>query len=92
LKSRIHLAIAVHRMDGLPTGLYLLVRDPAQTTTLQAALTQADPSQRPPGCPSHWPLYCLIEADARAAVGIPISGLGLGIPDRKAESGRGVPF
>ena len=66
-KSRIHLAIFVHRVDDLPTGLYLLVRDPAQTTTLQAALTQADPWQRPPGCPSQLPLHCLIEADTREA-------------------------
>ena len=66
-KSRIHLAIFVHRVDGLPRGLYLLVRDPAQTSALQAALTQADPWKRPRGCPPQLPLYCLIEADAREA-------------------------
>ncbi len=51
-----------------PTGLYLLVRDPAQTSALQAAITQADPWQRPPQCPPpELRLYCLIEADTRAA-------------------------
>jgi SagB-type dehydrogenase family enzyme len=66
-KSRIHLAIFVHRVDDLPRGLYLLVRDPAQATAMQEALTQADPWRRPPECPRQLPLYCLIEADAREA-------------------------
>ena len=43
------------------------MRDPAQTAVLQQALTQADPWQKPPGCPEHLPLYCLIERDVRAA-------------------------
>ena len=66
-KSHLHLALLVHRVDDLPRGLYLLVRDPAQTTVLQQALTQADPWRRPPGCPASLPLYCLIETDARTA-------------------------
>ncbi len=66
-KSYLHLALMVHRVDGLAPGLYLLVRDPAQTAALEAALTQADPWHKPPGCPEQLPLYCLIEADAQAA-------------------------
>jgi len=66
-KSQLHLALMVHRVDDLPPGLYLLVRDPAQTVVLQQALTQADPWHRPPGCPEQLPLYCLIERDTRAA-------------------------
>jgi len=66
-KSRLHLALLVHRVDDLPPGLYLLVRDPAQTAALRQALTQAGPWRRPPGCPESLPLYCLMEADARAA-------------------------
>ncbi len=66
-KSHLHLALLVHRVETLPRGLYLLVRDPAQTTALQAALAQADPWHKPPGCPESLPLYCLIETDARAA-------------------------
>jgi SagB-type dehydrogenase family enzyme len=64
---QLHLALLVHRVDGLAPGLYLLVRDPAQTAALQQALTQADPWQKPPGCPQQLPLYCLIERDTRAA-------------------------
>jgi nitroreductase len=66
-KSHLHLALLVHRVDDLPRGLYLLVRDPAQTAALEQALTQADPWQKPSGCPASLPLYCLIETDARAA-------------------------
>ena len=66
-KSQLHLALLVHRVDDLPRGLYLLVRDPAQKVVLEQALTQADPWQKPPGCPEQLPLYCLMERDTRAA-------------------------
>ena len=66
-KPHIHLALLVHRVEGLPSGLYLLVRDPAHTDALRRALTGADAWRKPPGCPNQLPLYCLIEADARAA-------------------------
>jgi hypothetical protein len=65
--SQLHLALMVHRVDDVPPGLYLLVRDPAQTAALEQALTQADPWHKPPGCPPQLPLYCLIERDTRAA-------------------------
>jgi hypothetical protein len=66
-KSQLQLALLVHRVNDLPRGLYLLLRDPAQKAALQQALTQADPWRKPPGCPESLPLYCLIETDARAA-------------------------
>jgi SagB-type dehydrogenase family enzyme len=66
-KSRLHLALLVHRVDDLPRGLYLLVRDTGETAALEQALTQADPWYKPAGCPASLPLYCLIETDARAA-------------------------
>jgi len=66
-KSQLHLALMVHRVDGIPPGLYLLVRDPAQTAVLEQALTQADPWHKPPGCPEQLPLYCLMQRDTRAA-------------------------
>lgn len=66
-KSCLHLALLVHRVDDLPRGFYLLVRDPQQTAALQQALTQANTWRKPPGCPMWLPLYCLVEADARAA-------------------------
>ncbi len=65
--SQLHLVLLVHRVDDLPRGLYLLVRDPVQTAVLEQACTRADPWQKPPGCPEQLPLYCLIEADTRAA-------------------------
>ncbi|MGB5440049.1 MAG: SagB/ThcOx family dehydrogenase, partial [Gammaproteobacteria bacterium] len=66
-KSELHIVLMVHRVDDIPAGLYLLVRDPAQTEVLQHALTEADPWYRPPGCPQQLPLYCLMERDTRAA-------------------------
>ncbi len=66
-KPHIHLALFVHRVDDIPQGLYLLLRDPAQKQKLQASLTQADPWKKPPGCPDALPLYLLIEADTRVA-------------------------
>jgi SagB-type dehydrogenase family enzyme len=66
-KPQLQLALLVHRVNDLPRGLYLLLRDPAQKAALQQALTQADPWRKPPGCPESLPLYCLIETDARAA-------------------------
>ena len=65
--SQLHLALMVHRVDDLTPGLYLLVRDPAQRAVLEQALTQADPWQKPPGCPQQLPLYYLMERDTRAA-------------------------
>lgn len=57
----------VHRVDDVPPGLYVLVRDPAALHALQQAFTQADPWEKPPGCPPSLPLYCLLARDTRAA-------------------------
>ncbi len=37
LPPRIHLAIFVHRVDDLPSGLYVLMRDPSRQVALQEA-------------------------------------------------------
>ena len=66
-KPHIHLAIFVHRVDDLPSGLYFLVRDPSQRQQLQTAITNAKTWKRPPGCPESLELYQLIEGDARQA-------------------------
>ncbi|MEE8342174.1 MAG: SagB/ThcOx family dehydrogenase [Gammaproteobacteria bacterium] len=66
-RPHIHLAIFVHRVDDLPNGLYFLVRDSAQRDALQAALTQADPWQRPVGCPEQLDLFRLIEGQTGEA-------------------------
>ena len=63
----LHLAIFVHRVNDLPPGLYVLVRDPSQRAALEDALTNADHWRRPAGCPPHLELYSLIDADVTRA-------------------------
>ncbi|MGB4062823.1 MAG: nitroreductase family protein [Azonexus sp.] len=66
---RIHLLLFVLRVDGLPSGLYLLPRTPAAFTELPAALLPADErfaNRRPvaefdPDCPPHLGLIQLAE-------------------------------
>ena len=67
--SRIHLLLFVLRVDGLPSGLYLLPRTPAAFSELPAALAPADPrfaaprpvSEFDPDCPSHLGLIQIAE-------------------------------
>ena len=66
-KPLIHLAIFVHRVDDLPSGLYLLVRDRSRREALRSALTQADEWERPSECPEHLEFYRLIQAEVREA-------------------------
>ena len=61
----IHLAIFVHRVDGLAPGLYMLVRDRTQRSGLEAACTRAASWVRPPGCPEDLHLWCLNQSDTR---------------------------
>ncbi len=61
----IHLAIFVHRVDGLAPGLYMLVRDRTQRSDLEAACTRAASWGRPPGCPEDLDLWCLSQSDTR---------------------------
>ena len=63
--SLVHLAIVVHRVDDLATGLYVLVRDTSQRASLEKAFTTASHWQRPVGCPEQLELYRLIEADVQ---------------------------
>lgn len=66
---RIHLLLFVLRVDGLPSGLYLLPRTPAAASALPAALNPADQrfsGHRPvtdfdPDCPAHLGLIQLAE-------------------------------
>ena len=62
--AAVHLAIMVHRVDGLDPGLYLLVRDPEALGALKASL-------RPEWLwhkagPPELPLYLLLPHDLRA--------------------------
>ena len=63
---RIHLLFFVLRVDGLPSGLYLLPRTPAAAGELPTALAQRFASQRPVAdfdaeCPAHLGLILLTE-------------------------------
>lgn len=62
-KPRVHPVLFVHRVAGIAPGIYALPRTPAAAQSLRAALRADFAWSRPPGCPDHLPLYCLIEAD-----------------------------
>lgn len=62
----IHLALFVHRVDGLAPGLYVLARDPSKVGLLRQATYQQFAWSVPPGCPSDLPLFLLQAADVRA--------------------------
>lgn len=64
---RIHLALFVHRVDGLAPGVYLLPRGTPIESRLRAALSPEFDWVRAEGCPAHLPLYRVLAADAREA-------------------------
>lgn len=61
----IHLAMLVHRVDGLAPGIYMLARDPAMAGSLRQSMRQRFAWTSPPGCPADLPLFLLEEGDAR---------------------------
>lgn len=61
----IHLLIFVHRVDGLTSGLYCLVRDSRKVLFVQQAMNPELIWSRAPGCPADLPFYGLLEGDAR---------------------------
>ena len=63
---RIHLGLFVHRVTGLPPGLYALVRDPDKLEPLRAALRRGFLWHSPASCPPELPLYLLELGDCRA--------------------------
>ena len=62
----VHLALFVHRVDGLVPGLYLLARDPLKVDALREATHPQFEWMRAAGCPDDLPLFLLQEGDARA--------------------------
>ncbi len=64
-EPRIHLALFIHRVDGLDSGLYALVRDPAKVAELKRAMHQHFEWSTPTGCPADLPLRMLEGGDAR---------------------------
>ena len=65
-RPRIHLGLFVHRVDGLPPGLYALLRDPDKLAALKEVMRRDFRWQRVPTCPPGLPLYLLQEGDCRA--------------------------
>ena len=60
---RIHLAIFVHRVEGLEPGLYALPRTAAGMETLRGACNQDFAWLRPPGVADDLPFFLLDHAD-----------------------------
>ena len=63
----IHLALFVHRVDGLSPGMYWLNRNPhgRQVTDFQSDMHEQFVWSIPDNCPSQLPLYLLEEGDAK---------------------------
>ena len=61
----IHLALFVHRVEGLEPGLYVLARDPAKMDGLKRAMHQRFDWNAPAGCPADLPLLLLRTGDAQ---------------------------
>ncbi len=65
-RPRIHLGLFVHRVEGIPPGLYALARDPNKLAALKAVMRREFRWQHLPSCPQGLPLYLLQEGDCRA--------------------------
>ena len=61
----VHLALFVHRVDGLDPGLYALVRDDAARADLQAAMRDEFAWSTPPDTPDGLSLFQLAPGDVR---------------------------
>ena len=66
--ARVHPVIFVHRVVGLPPGLYALPRRAGIHATLRTALQEDFIWERPDTCPDDLPLYRLLGGDARKAM------------------------
>jgi SagB-type dehydrogenase family enzyme len=65
-RPRIHLGLFVHRVEGVPPGLYALARDPNKLAALKEVMRREFSWQHLLSCPSGLPLYLLQEGDCRA--------------------------
>jgi hypothetical protein len=65
-RPRIHLGLFVHRVDGVPPGLYALARDPDRLAALKEVMRREFRWQQLPSWPPGLPLYLLQEGDCRA--------------------------
>jgi SagB-type dehydrogenase family enzyme len=65
--AHLHCLLFVHRVEGLPAGVYLLERTPMAHARLRAALGAGFRWERPVGCPANLPLFALAAGDFREA-------------------------
>jgi hypothetical protein len=63
---RIHLALFVHRVEGLAPGLYWLQRDEDRLEAVKAALRPQFAWEQPSSAPADLPLFLLHAADLRS--------------------------
>ncbi|KAI3693281.1 hypothetical protein L6452_33114 [Arctium lappa] len=61
--SEVHCVLFVHRVVGLPKGLYFLVRNEEHFDDLKKSTRSDFKWEKPEGCPSELPLYELGRAD-----------------------------
>ncbi|KAJ1270714.1 hypothetical protein BS78_06G073100 [Paspalum vaginatum] len=63
--AEVHAALFVHRISGLPKGLYFLVRNEEHFDALKHAMRQDFEWVRSEGCPDGLPLYRLMKGDCQ---------------------------
>ncbi|KAL2892434.1 hypothetical protein RDABS01_008343 [Bienertia sinuspersici] len=63
--SEVHAALFVHRVSGLPKGLYFLVRNENHFDDLRKAMRPEFTWRKPEGCPADLPLYELAYGDCK---------------------------
>ncbi len=63
--AHLHCGLFVHRVQGVPPGLYLLERNRAAHARLRASLGADFSWTRPEGCPESLPLFALAAGDFR---------------------------
>ncbi|MCO5554425.1 hypothetical protein L7F22_007955 [Adiantum nelumboides] len=61
--AEVHMAIFVHRVTGLPKGLYILVRNSKHEQRLQKAMRQDFMWEKPLKCPERLSFYKLAESN-----------------------------
>lgn len=66
-EPRVHPVLFVHRVEGLPPGLYALPRRPGAAVILRDAMRDTFLWESVADCPEHLPLAHLLRADARNA-------------------------
>lgn len=64
-KARVHLGLFVHRVQGIPPGLYAMARDGGRVEFLKNNFRAGFQWVKPEGCPDNLPLFLLEEGDYR---------------------------